>query len=109
MGTRLLPYLSGGDVKDDDDDDKHECDDKDDMDDEKDNFGWYFRSRRHKAVIIHGTGKMIRIVFSSDHSNTKRGFFAKYSVTQGILKMNIPNRKPCSERSQENAPSLLKI
>ena len=85
MGTRLLRYLTGGDVKDDDDDDKHKCDDKDDKDDdEKGISGWYFRARRHKAVTIHGTGKMIRIVFSSDRNIAERGFFAKYIVIQGI-------------------------
>lgn len=86
MGRRLVRYLTGDDV-DDDDDDEHECDDKDDKDDGKDIFGWYFfrdEGLDDGTVTIHGTGEMIRIVFTSDHSVTKRGFFAKYTVMQGI-------------------------
>ena len=97
MGTRLARYLTGDDVDDKDDSDKRKCDDEDkdkgkDKDEDKDDkdddekgiSGWYFRARRHKAVTIHGTGKMIRIVFSADSSITKKGFFAKYIVMQGI-------------------------
>ena len=84
MGTRLVRYLTGDDVDDDDDDVKYKCDDKDDNDDEKD-IGWYFyrdEGLDDKVVTIHGTGKMIRIVFRSDHSITKRGFFARYTTMQ---------------------------
>ena len=89
MGTRLVRYLTGDDVDDKNDSDKHKCDDKDKDkddkdDDEKDISDWYFRARRHKAMTIHGTGKMIRIVFRADSSITKKGFYAKYIVMQGI-------------------------
>ena len=88
VGRRLVRYLSGDDDDDDDDDDKHKCDDKDDKDDRKDIFSWYFNRDEGlddvKTVTIHGTGEMVRIVFSSDRSVTERGFFAKYTVMQGI-------------------------
>ena len=83
MGTRLVRYLTGDDVDDDDDEDKHKCDDKDDKDDEKDIFSWYFNGDEgldEKAVTILGTGEVIRIVFRSDNSVTKRGFFARYTA-----------------------------
>ena len=84
-----MRYLPGDDIGDDDDDDddnKRKCDEKDDNDDEKD-VGWYFNHQEGldvKVLTIYGTGEMIRIVFSSDYSVTKRGFFAKYTVMQGI-------------------------
>ena len=95
MGRRLVRRLTGDDDDDDDDDDDkyHKCDDKDkdDGDDRRGIFGWYFNQDEQdegldvKSVSIHGTGEIIRIVFRSDHSVTKRGFFAKYSVTRGNL------------------------
>ena len=86
VGRRLVRHLTGDDVDDDDNDDKHKCDDKHDKDDEKD-ISWYFNHDEGldvKVVTIYGTGEMIRILFSSDASVTKRGFFAKYTVMQGI-------------------------
>lgn len=85
MGPRLVRFLTGDDVDDDDDDD--DCDDKDDKDKLKDIFSWYFNRDEElddETVTIQGTGEMISIIFSSDRSVTKRGFFAKYSVMQGI-------------------------
>ena len=92
VGSRLVRYLTGDDVDDDDDHDTHKCDDKDDKDDEKEIFSWYFNGDEGldgKTVTIYGTGKMIAIVFSSDRSVTKKGFFAKYTVMQGIQYQHI--------------------
>ena len=38
---------------------------------------------KDKITSIQGTGELISIVFRSDHSVTRRGFFAKYSVRRG--------------------------
>ena len=90
VGRRLVRRLSGGDDDDDDDDkDKHRygdddrCDDDDDDDD--DDFDDLDdldeeEDKGRRVVTIQGTGEMIRIVFTSDYSVTKRGFFARYNV-----------------------------
>lgn len=89
VGRRLVHRLSGDDADDDDDDDRFEkCekDDKDDGDDGEGIFGWYFNRDEEledESVTIQGTGEMIRLVFMSDYSITKRGFYAKYSVMKG--------------------------
>ena len=89
VGRRLVRRLSGGDDDDDDDDDDKddyddddECDDDDDVHDSLDDLDDIDEEEdgRPKVVIIRGTGEMIRIVFRSDHSVTKRGFFARYNV-----------------------------
>ncbi|XP_022799866.1 CUB domain-containing protein-like [Stylophora pistillata] len=36
--------------------------------------------KRDKTISIKGTGKIIRVIFKSDRSVTKRGFFAQYNV-----------------------------
>lgn len=90
VGRRLVHRLSGDDADDDDDDDRFEkCekDDKDDGDDGEGIFGWYFNRDEEledESVTIQGTGEMIRLVFMSDYSITKRGFYAKYSVMKAI-------------------------
>ena len=88
MGRRLVRRLTGDDDDDDDDDKFEKCDkdDKDDGDDGAGIFGWYFNQDEElddKSVTIHGTGEMIRLVFVSDYSITKKGFFAKYNVMRG--------------------------
>lgn len=97
MGRRLVRHLTGDDIDDDDDDDDiRDCDDKDDKNYGKDIFSWYFfkdeglvedEELDDETVTIQGTGEMVRLVFSSDRSITKRGFFAKYNVMQGISLM----------------------
>lgn len=66
---------------------------KDDKDYGKDIFRWFFFKDEElvkdeelddDTVSIQGTGEMVRLIFSSDRSVTKRGFFAKYSVMKGI-------------------------
>ncbi|KAL9979480.1 hypothetical protein ACROYT_G017151 [Oculina patagonica] len=39
---------------------------------------------KYKITSIQGTGELISIVFRSDRSVTKRGFFAKYSVQRAL-------------------------
>jgi len=89
VGRRLVRRLSGGDDDDDDDDDDKdhyddddECDDDDDVHDSLDDLDDIDEEEdgRPKVVIIRGTGEMITIVFRSDYSVTKRGFFARYNV-----------------------------
>jgi len=62
----------------------------------KDIFSWFFFKDEElvkdeelddDTVSIQGTGEMVRLIFSSDRSVTKRGFFAKYNVMQGISLM----------------------
>jgi len=98
VGRRLVRRLSGGDDDDDDDDDNKddyddddECDDDDDVHDSLDDLDDIDEEEdgRPKVVIIRGTGEMIRIVFRSDHSVTKRGFFARYNVA------TLPPPVPC--------------
>ena len=69
---------------------------KDDKDYGKDIFSWFFfkdeglvkdEELDDDTVNIQGTGEMVTLIFSSDRSVTKRGFFAKYSVLQGISLM----------------------
>ena len=46
----------------------------------------------HKVTHIQGTGELISIVFRSDRSVTRRGFYAKYSIGHGnILVINFCN------------------
>ncbi|XP_022799127.1 tolloid-like protein 2 [Stylophora pistillata] len=89
VGRRLVRRLSGDDADDDDDDEFDKCDkdDKDDGDDGEGIFGWYFNRDEDmddKSVTIQGTGEMIRLVFVSDYSITKRGFFARYIVLKAL-------------------------
>ena len=42
-------------------------------------------SHKDKVTHVQGTGELISIVFRSDRSVTRRGFFAKYSTTHGII------------------------
>lgn len=44
-----------------------------------------------KITSIQGTGELISIVFRTDHSVTKRGFFAKYNVQQGNNNVTVLN------------------
>lgn len=104
MGRRLVRYLTGDDIDDDDDDDDDigDCDDKDDKDNKdygKDIFSWFFFKDEElvkdeelddDTVTIQGTGEMVRLIFSSDRSVTKRGFFAKYNVMQAICGGPLP-------------------
>ena len=85
VGRRLVRRLSGGERDDDDyDDDKHRYDDDDKCDDDDDDDFDYLDEIDEEedggVITIQGTGQMIRIVFSSDHSFTRRGFFARYNV-----------------------------
>lgn len=87
VGRRLVRRLSGGGRDDDDDDDdKHhyddddECDDDDDDDfDDLDDIDEE-EDGRPRVVTIQGTGEIVRIVFRSDFSVTRRGFFARYTT-----------------------------
>ena len=77
--------MSGDDRDDDDyDDDKHRYDDDDKCDDDDDgpfdDLDEIDEEEDGGVIIIQGTGQMIRIVFRSDYSVTRRGFFARYNV-----------------------------
>lgn len=83
VGRRLVRRLSGGDDDDDYDDDKRHYDDDDKCDDDDDGIDDLDDIDEEEdggVIIIQGTGEMIRIVFKSDYSVTRRGFFAKYHV-----------------------------
>lgn len=40
-------------------------------------------SQRDKVTHIQGTGELISIVFRTDRSVTRKGFYAKYRIGQG--------------------------
>ena len=91
VGRRLVRRLSGGERDDDDyDDDKHRYDDDDKCDDDDDDNDFDYLDEIDEeedggVITIQGTGQMIRIVFSSDHSVTRRGFFARYNVATPMV------------------------
>ena len=46
-------------------------------------------SHKDKVTHIQGTGELISIVFRTDHSDTRRGFYAKYRIGQGNITIII--------------------
>lgn len=91
VGPRLVRRLTGGDDNDDDDDDvkKPYYDDDDDCDDDDflddlDDLDDIEDEENGGVLTIHGTGEIIRILFRSDYSITRRGFFVKYNVASPL-------------------------
>lgn len=89
VGQRLVRRLSGGDDDDDDKDDdnkKADYDDDDDCDDDDlDDLDDIDDDEEDGVLTIHGTGEMIRILFRSDYSVTRRGFFVRYKIASPQL------------------------
>lgn len=87
VGQRLVRRLSGGDDDDDDDDNKKaDYDDDDDCDDDDlDDLDDIDDDEDDGVLTIHGTGEMIRILFRSDYSVTRRGFFVRYNIASPQL------------------------
>ena len=91
VGPRLVRRLTGGDDDDDDDndvkkpyyDDDDDCDDDDFLDD-LDDLDDIEDEENGGVLTIHGTGEIIRILFRSDYSITRRGFFVKYNVASPL-------------------------
>lgn len=88
VGQRLVRRLSGGDDVDDDrddDDKKADYDDDDDCDDDDLDDLDDIDDEEDGVLTIHGTGEMIRILFRSDYSVTRRGFFVRYKIASPQL------------------------
>lgn len=98
VGQRLVRRLSGGDDDDDDKDDdnkKADYDDDDDCDDDDlDDLDDIDDDEEDGVLTIHGTGEMIRILFRSDYSVTRRGFFVRYKIASPQLPAAVPCGAP---------------